>query len=285
MTTTLPEPAGFPNCPRCAFAVTGAARLCSQCAGRTLQPVAVSHCPVCSQTVAPGQACSNRLCSDPVDQRGFSRVDAVAMYSGALREKIHSLKYGGRRGWAMIFGRLLVGWMETHPGQMLGIDYVIGNPTHAGRRPIQHIEAIMDAAYTEDVIHAFPFTPPGRPLLVKTSETERSATQPGGETQGSTRPRGVAALERGSGCDPGSADPARRRRVHQRLPAPVRRPAPAGIGSQRGPRPRTGPRPLERLSRSAGSDPGPRPKTRGDPHGQRRDPGSRSRSSGVRLQL
>ncbi|GGS45324.1 ComF family protein [Streptomyces violaceus] len=177
MTAALPDPAGFPNCPACAYVVTGTARLCSNCAGRTLQPVADSHCPVCSQAVASNRQCSNRLCALPEAERGFSRVDAVAVYSGGLRDKIHRLKYDGAYGWAIIFGRLLVGWMESHPEQMRGVDHVVGNPTAVGRQPIQHIEAIMDAAYTEDVTHTFPLSPPGAHRLVKETETPRSANK------------------------------------------------------------------------------------------------------------
>ncbi|MFD8368411.1 ComF family protein [Streptomyces hygroscopicus] len=99
------------------------------------------------------------------------------MYSGALRDKIHKLKYEGKTGWAMIFGRLLVGWMESHPEQMHGVDHVIGNPTTASRQPLQHIEAIMDAAYAEDVTRAFPLSPPGAHRLVKQAETPRSANR------------------------------------------------------------------------------------------------------------
>ncbi|MGI5143961.1 MULTISPECIES: ComF family protein [unclassified Streptomyces] len=130
---------------------------------------------MCSQTVLQGQSCANRLCALPLEQRGFSRVDAIAMYSGALRDKIHRLKYDGKHGWALIFGRLIVGWMENHAGQMQGVDYVIGNPTHRGRLPLQHIEAIMDAAYAEDVTRTFPLNPPGAHLLIKDDETPRSA--------------------------------------------------------------------------------------------------------------
>jgi predicted amidophosphoribosyltransferase len=125
----------------------------------------------------PGRPCANRLCALPVAQRGFSRVDAVAVYSGALKDKIHQLKYDGAYGWAMIFGRLLVGWMESHPEQMRGVDHVVGNPTHTGRQPFQHIEAIMDAAYTEDVTRAFPLSPLGGHRLVKGRETPRSANR------------------------------------------------------------------------------------------------------------
>lgn len=177
MTAGLPNPAGFPDCPVCAYRITGTARVCSDCAGRNLQPVAEPHCPVCSQAVAPGRPCGNRLCALPGAERGFSRVDAVAMYSGALRDKIHKLKYQGRAGWALIFGRLLVGWMESHPEQMRGVDHIVGNPAHVGRQPIQHIEAIMNAAYTEDVTRAFPLSPPGAHRLVKHVETPRSANR------------------------------------------------------------------------------------------------------------
>ncbi|MFH9959049.1 ComF family protein [Streptomyces roseolus] len=161
----------------CAYRITGTARLCSDCAGRTLQRVAEPHCPVCSQVVALGRQCGNRVCALPEAERGFSRVDAVAMYSGALRDKIHKLKYDGKTGWAMVFGRLLVGWMESHPKEIEGVDYVVGNPSHTGREPLQHIEAILDAAYTEDVTRAFPLSPPGGHRLVKHVETPRSANR------------------------------------------------------------------------------------------------------------
>ncbi|MGM0353564.1 DNA-processing protein DprA [Streptomyces sp. ECR3] len=158
------------------FAVTGTARLCPDCAGRTLQPVADSHCPVCSQTTLPGKSCANRLCARPVDQQGVSRVDAVAVHSGALRDKIHKLKYDGTYGWVMIFGRLLVGWTESHPERMRGIDHVVGNPTHTGRQPLQHIEAIMDAACTEDV------TAPSRSALRARTAWSKGARRPGPQT-------------------------------------------------------------------------------------------------------
>ncbi|WAZ26927.1 hypothetical protein STRCI_008609 [Streptomyces cinnabarinus] len=38
----------------CSYRITGTARLCSDCVGRTLQPVAEPHCSVCSQAVPPG---------------------------------------------------------------------------------------------------------------------------------------------------------------------------------------------------------------------------------------
>jgi hypothetical protein len=87
------------------------------------------------------------------ERRQFSRVDAVALYFRALRDKIYKLKCQGRNDWAMIFG-----WPESHPEQMHGVDHVVSYPTHTGSLPLHHIEAIMDAAYTGDATRAFPLT-------------------------------------------------------------------------------------------------------------------------------
>jgi len=63
--------------------------------------------------------------------RRIERIDAIAYHSGALQDKIHSFKYEGKAGWSLIFGRLLVGWLEAHarddpPG------IIVANPTHLG---------------------------------------------------------------------------------------------------------------------------------------------------------
>ncbi|POX63579.1 hypothetical protein C3492_10560 [Streptomyces sp. Ru62] len=42
---------------------------------------------------------------------------------------------------------------------MWGVAYVVGDPTHTDRQPLRHIEAIMDAVYTEDLTRAFPISP------------------------------------------------------------------------------------------------------------------------------
>ncbi|WP_223179599.1 hypothetical protein [Streptomyces griseicoloratus] len=110
-------------------------------------------------------------------RQGTYMTASLAVCPGALRDKIHELKCSGVHGGAMVFGRLLVGWMESHPEQMRGVDHVVGNPTHAGRQPLQHVEAIMDAAYTEDITRSFPLSPPGARRLVKGSDTPRSANR------------------------------------------------------------------------------------------------------------
>lgn len=173
----LPEPLGFPRCGSCPYLVNGTPRICADCAGRTIQPVAEAHCPVCSQTLAhTGATCTNTICTWPPQRRFFTRVDALAIYSGALEMALRRFKYPPRRhGWAAIFGRLLIGWLETHADRVADIDLIIGNPTHPGRQPFQHIEMIMAAAAAEDTTHRWPLATVDTPVLTKATATPRSA--------------------------------------------------------------------------------------------------------------
>ncbi|MFI5571498.1 ComF family protein [Streptomyces sp. NPDC051740] len=95
------------------------------------------------------------------------------MFSGDLESAVRRLKYDGAWGWATIFGRLVVGWMERNPDRMAGVDLIAGNPTWTGRTPIRHVEEILKAAAIEDVAGRWPF--PASPVLVKPTDTERSA--------------------------------------------------------------------------------------------------------------
>jgi predicted amidophosphoribosyltransferase len=175
--TSLPEPLGFPRCPDCAYKLTGAPATCAACANATLPQVAAAHCSVCSQALADaGSACGNRICGWPIEQRFFSRVDAVAMYDGALKLTLPRLKYDGALGWAMIYGRLIVGWLDNHAAEVSDIDVIIGNPTAPDRQP-QHVEAIMRAASEANRTGRWPFADPDRPVLVKTRSTTASAVQ------------------------------------------------------------------------------------------------------------
>ena len=173
----LPIPLGFPRCAQCPYRVNGTPQICADCAARVVQPVADARCQVCSQTLAgPEARCGNAICHWPLDLRRFTRVDAVAMYSGHLEAALKRFKYPPSRvGWAAIFGRLLVGWLQAHERDVADIDLIIGNPAHAERQPFQHIEAILRAAHAEDTTQRWPLPHPDHPPLTKTTDTPRSA--------------------------------------------------------------------------------------------------------------
>jgi predicted amidophosphoribosyltransferase len=131
-------------------------------------------CPVCSQRLEGDSTCRNSLCRDP--NRRIERIDAITSHSGAMQEKIHSFKYGGEAGWSLIFGRLVVDWLEAHAAGDPP-DLIVANPTYLG--PGQpgpgHIEAIIRAAASADPARRWPFDTQAPAAVIKTEATEQSA--------------------------------------------------------------------------------------------------------------
>lgn len=97
-----------------------------------------------SQLLATDRTCPNWLCDDP--GRRIRRIDAIAYLSGALRTRIHWYKYDGRSAWALISGRLVVGWLEAHAAADPP-DLIVANPTFVapGIPGAGHVEHIIDA--------------------------------------------------------------------------------------------------------------------------------------------
>ncbi len=118
--------------------------------------------------------CPNWLCSAP--SRRIERIHAIAYSSGPLRSTILGYKYEGKKGWALIFGRLLLGWLNQHatdapPG------LIVANPTFLGGdgAPFGHTELVLDVAEREDVLERWPFDVQTSRAIVKTRATTRSA--------------------------------------------------------------------------------------------------------------
>ncbi|WP_059008084.1 ComF family protein [Streptomyces specialis] len=98
------------------------------------------------------------------------------MFTGDWYRVICDYKYSAdNQGWAIIFGRLIVGWLEQHAADVQGIDLIIGNPTSPARQPHQHIEGIMAAADIEDQPDRWPLAPKDEPFLTKRNLTTTSA--------------------------------------------------------------------------------------------------------------
>lgn len=147
---------------------TGTPRVCADCATSATEQVPSEHGPTCSQGLPTGQSCCNPICRWPVQSRAFSRVDAVAMYSGPLASCLKIYKYNrGGESWALIFGRL--------DRVVPVVDLIVGNPTAVTRQPHQHVERMLQAVQVEDVDRWWPFVPQDQPVLVKPEETAKSA--------------------------------------------------------------------------------------------------------------
>jgi predicted amidophosphoribosyltransferase len=136
--------------------------------------VEVTECPVCSQRLEGDSACRNWLCRDP--RRSVERIDAIAYLSGAMQDKIQRYKYEGKAGWSLIFGRLVVGWLEAHAADDPP-DLIVANPTYVapGEPGPGHIEAIIRAAAAAPSGGRWPFDVQAPAAIMKTEPTERSA--------------------------------------------------------------------------------------------------------------
>jgi predicted amidophosphoribosyltransferase len=165
-----PKPAGFGRCPECAYAQTGTAEQCFTCARGRMERLAPLRCSTCDQKLQPGKACGNPLCKREVAHRGWECISAIAMRSGPLSNAISVYKYDGVKGWAWIFGRILVGYLESDADSFDQFDVIIPMPTYvgAGGRPWDHVATIIERAEIEG-----PRWPFRREVMRKTAATPR----------------------------------------------------------------------------------------------------------------
>jgi predicted amidophosphoribosyltransferase len=168
------EPLGFPRCPACAYVRQGPAYICTGCASKTIEAIAHRSCEICSQALDDDGSCRNWLCNDP--GRRITSIAAIAYLSGDLQKVIHRYKYDGKTGWALVFGRLLSGWLADH-AHASWPDLVIANPTYVepGSDAIGHVEQIIRAAAAEDVMEIWPFDLEDPAAIIKTGPTDKSA--------------------------------------------------------------------------------------------------------------
>jgi predicted amidophosphoribosyltransferase len=151
-------PAGFGACADCANAATGSAPICFACASEHTEPVAAPGCETCGLPFQPDGSCGNPICN--FDDRYFDRVWAISMRTGQMRTAIDRYKYGHKRGWAAIFGRILVGFLNERQDVFGPFHIITPSPAYVGTgalRPFDHIRQIVEAAEVEEPI-AWPFT-------------------------------------------------------------------------------------------------------------------------------
>jgi predicted amidophosphoribosyltransferase len=136
-----------------------------------MEQIETGACPTCSQMLEEDGTCPNWLCTDPT--RRITRISAIAYLSGPLRSRILAYKYDGRTGWALIFGRLLLGWLAQNRS-LNPPDLIVANPTYSTTGP-GHTERVIENAEKEDADGRWSFDIADPRALVKTEHTERSA--------------------------------------------------------------------------------------------------------------
>jgi predicted amidophosphoribosyltransferase len=167
------SPTGFGTCGQCPYRDTGSAALCFACASQTMTDVSDDRCMVCDQELRGDGTCINYWCRQPTEQRWFDVVWAIAMRTGELESAINRYKFNDKWGWALIFGRVLVGYLEEHRHAFSSFDRIIPSPTYTGpggRRAWDHIQLILDYALAE-TDDSWPFEMGDPRAIVKIQDT------------------------------------------------------------------------------------------------------------------
>jgi predicted amidophosphoribosyltransferase len=147
-----PSPAGFGNCGWCAYRTTGTADICFTCAQSSFDRLAEDRCELCELELKEDGSCGNPLCGWDEDSRYFKWVWAISMRTGPLRGAIDRYKVDGKWGWAGIFGRVLLGYLNAHAAVFQQYDLIIPSPTWIGDggRQFDHTGLVIERAIVED---------------------------------------------------------------------------------------------------------------------------------------
>jgi predicted amidophosphoribosyltransferase len=147
-----PEPAGFGNCKVCPYMRTGTADTCYECASATLEQLPAGRCYICERRLPVSGKCRNPLCGRSEEERGWDWIWAISMRTGPLKRAIDAYKYHGKWGWARIFGRVLVGYLQDQEEVFGDYDLIIPMPTYVGKggRDRDHNAEVIEWAIVED---------------------------------------------------------------------------------------------------------------------------------------
>jgi predicted amidophosphoribosyltransferase len=169
----LNEVPGFGESQHCPYNTSGTAELCYGCARRTMEPLGEVRCMVCDRPFSGGETtCQNPLCNR--SERWFQSNYAIAMRSGQLERAINRYKYQAKHGWALVFGRVLSGFLEEKPDTFRRFEIITASPTYTGPggRDFDHTRlALKQAAAEMSPWGQWPFDIKGEPIIVKTAAT------------------------------------------------------------------------------------------------------------------
>lgn len=179
VTKLQPPPLEFGLCPKCAYLSNDSALICYSCARRTMEPLAPvnERCWICDQPFAKGESeCGNILCGWDESERWFNWNYSIAMKTGAIERAIWRYKYEGAWGWKIIFGRLVVGFLDDTVQNFESFDLIIPSPTYVeegGRREWDHTGAVIESA--AQLNSSWPFHASDPQLVIKTADTPTMA--------------------------------------------------------------------------------------------------------------
>jgi len=144
-----PLPAGFGQCGSCAYGEAGGRpEICYSCALLAIKPAGGDDaCGICDHPLHEDGSCHNPTCAR--SDRFFKWNWAIGYRTGVLESRLGLYKFGGKKGWALVFGRILVGFLDDHRPSFKDFDLIVGNPSYSGagaERNWDHIRLILQQA-------------------------------------------------------------------------------------------------------------------------------------------
>jgi predicted amidophosphoribosyltransferase len=96
------------------------------------------------------------------------------MRSGILEKALNAYKYENKRGWAVIFARVLVGFLNEEGSSFNSFDLIVASPTFVGLggRDWDHTRRVLLEASELDEGTGWPFDTAESPAIIKTAATE-----------------------------------------------------------------------------------------------------------------
>ena len=172
--SVTPPRNNFPDCPTCPYLRTGAPALCYGCVVSNAGPVSEHRCPICSQELdSPQDRCRNFLCNS--QDRSVSRIRAIAMDRYPVSFAVRRAKSYDHRGWAVIFARLLIGWLDRNATPAT-YDLIIHNPDYVApdSRWLGHTAEVLQRAIIEDTLRIWPIVDPRLKMLTLAGQPTKS---------------------------------------------------------------------------------------------------------------
>lgn len=172
-TALRPPVAGFGQCGTCAYReASGRPEICYSCALLTITAAGGDGtCGICDHPFHENGTCHNPTCARK--DRFFKWNWAIGIRTGVLQSRLGRYKFEGAKGWALIFARILVGFLDDHRQSFGDFELIVGNPAFTGasaERNWDHIRLILEAA-AEAGGDRWPFDLQNPPAIVKTKHT------------------------------------------------------------------------------------------------------------------
>lgn len=190
-----PRPAGFGQCQSCAYRDVGPPAICYACFREWSRPPPTAGCRACGRPDLELGICGNPYCNR---DRFYDRNVTISYREGVLQAKMNAYKFGGVRGWGLIFARILLGYLNTHAIHFQDYDLIVATPTYQRSKAAQNTNSpgfIIRLAAKLDQ-HGWAFDAGEPTAITKTTETTamKGKTWPQREEIAETELRAALAI-------------------------------------------------------------------------------------------